>query len=149
MLGPRAVAPAGVGDDVAVLARQGLDHVENLTAADELLRAGALVEHLVAEVLVVNAGTTVPRPIGIDPRNFVADRSELAWREYAAEHRVPLALQLPAGVRRRRLAREQVAADTAKPNFSPGAVMIAEDFGPVYTRARARARDRKHSGDYG
>ena len=24
--------------------------------------------------------------------------------------------------------------------------MIAEDFGPVYTRARARARDRKHSG---
>ena len=32
------------------------------------------------------------------------------------------------------------------PHFSPGAVMIAEDFGPVYTRARARARDRKHSG---
>ena len=24
--------------------------------------------------------------------------------------------------------------------------MIAEDFGPVYTRARARARDREHSG---
>ena len=28
------------------------------------------------------------------------------------------------------------------PHFSPGAVMIAEDVGPAYTRARARARDR-------
>ena len=37
----------------------------------------------------------------------------------------------------------------SSPHFSPGAVMIAEDFGPVYARARARARDRKHSGDYG
>ena len=37
----------------------------------------------------------------------------------------------------------------ASPHFSPGAVMIAEGFGPVYTRARARARDREHSGAYG
>ena len=44
---------------------------------------------------------------------------------------------------------EDARRTVASPHFSPGAVMIAEDFGPVYTRARARARDREHSGAYG
>ena len=35
-------------------------------------------------------------------------------------------------------------AGRASPHFSPGAVMIAEDFGPVRVLATE-----KHSGDYG
>ena len=49
------VPPRGVGDHVAVVAEQRLDHLEDLRMPDDTLARGAPVEHLVAELVPVVA----------------------------------------------------------------------------------------------
>ncbi len=48
----RRIAPAGIGDHMAVLAEQRLDRIENRAIADDRLAQRAAIEHLVAEVVV-------------------------------------------------------------------------------------------------
>ena len=60
----RRVAPRGVGDHVAVVAEERLDHLEDARMRDHALARGAAVQHLVAELVLVVA----------DP--FRADRVE-------------------------------------------------------------------------
>ncbi len=72
----RLLPPGGVGDDVAVLAQEGLDHLEDARMADGPLHEAAPIEHLVTERCRLLGG--VPTVIGWvfleDPFDLGAER---------------------------------------------------------------------------
>jgi hypothetical protein len=49
------IAPRGVGDEVAVVAEERLDRLEDPRVADHLLAGRGAVQHLVAELVLVRA----------------------------------------------------------------------------------------------
>ena len=94
---------------MAILAEQRLDDIQNFAKRNDLLRAGAFVEHFVAKLAVAELRSSVGGSARVDPQDLLAKRPDGARRERLADHRVALALQLKARLGRALFSWQQVA----------------------------------------
>ena len=89
---PRRLPPGGIGDDVAVLAQERLDDLEDPRVADGALHETAPIEHLVAKWgrLLRGIPTIIGRVLLEDPFDISAECCHLISVEDGIEHDVSI-----------------------------------------------------------
>jgi hypothetical protein len=104
------VPPRGVRDDMAVVAEERLDGLEDAGRRDRALARGAAIEHLVAKLLAV-AAPTLSRVGGEDRCDLRLHLLDLVAIEDPRQPGPAVALELRARVRRPAAVHTEVLED--------------------------------------